>query len=150
MIVRSLYNTQRQMNVLQKKQENNSANIANVKTPGYKFQQLVQRTMEEYDVHNHAGSRHNDRLTTIGSINFGTEIDGAYTVFDQGNLESTGIYTDLALSGEGFFGVLTEDGQLGLPRNGNFITNEAGELVTQEGYQVLSVDRAGNTTPVVI
>ena len=57
MIIRSLYNVTRQMNVLQKKQENNSANAANVNTPGFKYQDLIQRTMEEFDVYNRAGGQ---------------------------------------------------------------------------------------------
>ncbi len=49
------------MNVLQKKQENNSANAANVNTPGYKMQELIQRSMQEYEVSNSAGGRDSNR-----------------------------------------------------------------------------------------
>ncbi|WP_369695502.1 flagellar basal body protein, partial [Alkalibaculum bacchi] len=44
-MIRSLYTLNRNMNVLQKKQENVSANITNVNTVGYKFQDMVQSTL---------------------------------------------------------------------------------------------------------
>jgi len=150
MIIRSLYNVSRQMNVLQKKQENNSANAANANTPGYKFQQLIHRTMQEYDLYNHAGGRDNDRRVDLGSINFGTEIDGAYTTFTQGILNETGIRTDLSISGRGFFAIELENGQMGLARNGNFKIDQQQSLVTMERNPVLGINSGGNALEIYI
>ncbi len=144
MIVRSLYNVSRQMDVLQQKQENNAANTANVSTPGFKYQDLIQRTMQEYELCNNAGGAGSNQRQELGSINFGTEIDEAYTDFSQGALKQTGIYTDLAISGKGFFAVQLDDGTMGFTRNGNFRVDENGQLATQEGYKVLGIDPQGN------
>lgn len=143
MIVRSLYNISRQMNVLQEKQENNAANTANVNTPGFKYQELVQSAMKELDLCNHAGGTGDNQKQQLGSINFGTEIDEACTNFSQGALKQTGLCTDLAISGSGFFAVELEDGTMGFTRNGNFRIDGSNQLVTQEGYRVLGTDAQG-------
>lgn len=150
MIIRSLYNVTRQMNVLQKKQENNSANAANVNTPGFKYQDLVQKTMEEYDIRNRAGGRDNNRVQELGTINFGTEIDAAVTNFTPGVLKETGIQTDFALDGNGFFTLSLENGETGYTRNGNFKVNVDGRLVTQEGYPVLASNGQGAVSEIYV
>ena len=150
MIIRSLYNVTRQMNVLQKKQENNSANAANVNTPGFKYQDLIQRTMEEFDVYNRAGGKNSNRVQELGTINFGTEIDGAVTNFTPGVLKETGIATDFALDGNGFFTLSLENGETGYTRNGNFKISGDGRLVTQEGYPVLAVNGQGGAEEIFV
>lgn len=150
MILRSIYNTARQMNVLQKKQENSAANTANVNTPGFKYQELVQRAMKEYEVKNHTGGLGNNEEQELGSINFGTEIDEAYTSFSQGVLKETGIASDLAINGEGFFAVQMQGGQTGYTRSGNFKIDNEQRLVTQEGYPVLSVDNQNNVSSITV
>ncbi|RMF97135.1 MAG: flagellar biosynthesis protein FlgF, partial [Planctomycetota bacterium] len=66
----------------------------------------------------------------------------------QGPIKETGVETDFAIRGDGFF-VVEKDGETFLTRSGNFFINNQGELVTQFGnahYRVLSPD--GN--PIVI
>lgn len=150
MILRSIYNTARQMNVLQKKQENSAANTANVNTPGFKYQELVQRAMKEYEVENNTGGFLNNEEQALGSINFGTEIDEAYTSFSQGALRETGIASDLAISGEGFFAVEMPGGQRGYTRSGNFKIDHNQKLVTQEGYPVLGIDSQNNVSSITV
>ncbi len=150
MIIRSLYNVTRQMNVLQKRQENNSANAANVNTPGYKMQDLIQKSMEEHELYNHAGGTGNNRKVLLGTMNFGTEIDGAVTNFTQGSLKETGSATDLALNGQGFFTLALENGETGFTRNGNFRISEDQRLVTQEGYPVMGRTAQGTPTEIFV
>ncbi|MGA0328031.1 MAG: flagellar hook-basal body protein, partial [Limisphaerales bacterium] len=45
--------------------------------------------------------------------------------------------TDLAISGDGFFEIELEGGELGYTRDGEFHINDQGELVTKQGYPVL-------------
>jgi flagellar basal-body rod protein FlgF len=54
----------------------------------------------------------------------------------QGNIRHTGNAVDLALSGEGFFKVSTQDG-IRYTRNGKFHVNAEGQLVTPSGHPVL-------------
>ena len=63
----------------------------------------------------------------------------AETVHDMsdGNVETTGADTHLALQGRGFFMVEGDDGPV-LQRSGNFTMNREGQLVNQRGQRVLS------------
>lgn len=61
---------------------------------------------------------------------------GTYTNFTQGNLKNTGSPLDIAIEGKGFFEVLTPQG-LRWTRNGSFLIDGTGRLVTKEGYPVL-------------
>ncbi|MCS3704066.1 flagellar hook protein FlgE [Salinibacter ruber] len=60
--------------------------------------------------------------------------------FSQGSLNDTGIKTDLALNGDGFFVASPKSGaasdQRRLTRAGNFTFNQNGELVTANGLNV--------------
>ncbi|MCS3698870.1 flagellar hook protein FlgE [Salinibacter ruber] len=60
--------------------------------------------------------------------------------FGQGSLNDTGIKTDLALNGDGFFVASPKNGaasdQRRLTRAGNFTFNQNGELVTANGLNV--------------
>lgn len=58
------------------------------------------------------------------------------TLGAQGAMTQTGGVFDLAIEGNGFFQVQTPQG-IRLTRAGAFTPNEAGDLVTADGYQVL-------------
>ncbi len=63
------------------------------------------------------------------------------TVMTQGSLSQTGGTFDLAIEGDGFFLIETPDGQR-LTRAGAFGSNQNGDLVTADGYQVLDAGGA--------
>ena len=131
------------MNVLQKKQENTSANMANVNTPGYKFQNIVQSTLESKDLINYAGGSNSDRRQELGSFVYGNQIDEVYKNLEQGTLSETNKSTDFALIGTGFFTVEMANGDIALTRNGNFKVNDQNQLVTLEGHPVIGIDNNG-------
>ncbi len=70
---------------------------------------------------------------TIGTINSGQRLNRVLTNFNQGTLEQTGNNLDFAITGSGFFTVLTPQGEM-YTRNGNFTLNDNGEIITSEGY----------------
>lgn len=144
-MIRSIYTINRNMNVLQKKQENTSANMANVNTPGYKFQNIVQSTLEEKDMINYAGGPSMNRRQELGSFVFGNQIDEVYRNLEQGSLSETNKATDFALVGNGFFTVQTGNGDMALTRNGNFKVNDQNQLVTLQGYPVIGIDANGQS-----
>jgi flagellar basal body rod protein FlgG len=59
------------------------------------------------------------------------------TNFTAGAMKPTGLSTDLAIDGKGFFQVQLPDGTMGYTRNGEFQVNAQGQLTTSEGYPVL-------------
>ncbi len=66
------------------------------------------------------------------SVGLGVSVGSIDQTWEQGTIQYTGSGTDLALSGDGFFIVRGGDGNV-LTRDGTFITNRSGELVTPHG-----------------
>lgn len=67
--------------------------------------------------------------------------------WSQGLLERTGVPTDLALMGQGFFAVEGPEGEV-YTRDGQFFVDESGQLVTQERFPVAWEGARGNLDPV--
>lgn len=68
----------------------------------------------------------------------------SYTSMSQGPIHETGNNLDVALSGDGFLSVQTDQGIL-YTRAGNLTLNSAKQLVTQDGWPVL-----GKNAPIAI
>lgn len=89
-------------------------------------------------------------------VGLGTQISSTSTDFTQGNIQSTGVPTDVAIDGDGFFQV-QKGGVTLYTRDGNLALNKQGELVTQDGSNVLGygatngvVNNNGVLTPLSI
>lgn len=136
-MIRSIYTVNRNMNILQKKQENTSANIANVNTTGYKFQNILTSSLDSKVIVNHAGGVNSNIRQELGGFVFGNQIDLVYKDFEQGSLMETGIDTDYSIVGNGFFTIEGENGAVNYTRNGNFKVNDENQLVTMEGNRVI-------------
>lgn len=100
-------------------------NIANVNTVGFKGSRT-----EFADLLSAQGGG-----GSAGKIGLGTRIGNISASFTQGNIESTGRPTDLAIEGNGFFVVGTGDGNV-FTRAGNFSLDNTGKLVTFQGLPV--------------
>lgn len=143
-MIRGLYTAATGMNVQTKKLDVISNDLANVNTTGYKkdtaiiasFPQVLARRID--DIENHIP--HNG---PIGNMSLGAKIDEVYTHFVQGSVIKTDGMVDVAIQGEGFFAVQTPNGVL-YTRDGSFSVNAQGQVVTKEGYYVLS----GGGTPI--
>lgn len=147
-MIRTIYTVNRNMNVLQKQQENTSANLANSNTPGYKFKTVLQSTLEPYEMINYAGARNRDRRQVLGEFVFGNQIDEKVTYLGDGSPYETGNFTDFAIQGDGFFTIQLLDGSRGYTRNGNFKIERDGSLVTQTGEMVLGRRNDGTIAPI--
>ncbi|HEY5313615.1 MAG TPA: flagellar hook basal-body protein [Pirellulales bacterium] len=116
--------------------ENLSNNLANVATPGFKRDLAVlqaryaEQTQEGQD---YPGSH------TQNDLGGGVMVKGATTDFSPGPIKQTGIPTDMAIEGDGFF-VVKHGNQRMLTRAGNFMINDLGQFTTQEGDPLLSED----------
>jgi flagellar hook protein FlgE len=104
-------------------------NIANVNTVGFKsgrvafkegFAQLMQGASRP------PGSSGGINPIQVG---LGSEIGSIDTLFNQGNIETTGINTDLALQGQSFF-VVAKGSERYYTRAGNFQVDANGKLVS--------------------
>lgn len=146
-MIRSIDTLNRNMNILQKKQENASTNIANTNTPGYKYQQVVQTTLENHNLINYTGGNGSQRRE-LGNWTFGNRVDELVTSFTQGNIVETEDPLDFAIPGEGFFTLNLTSGDRAYTRNGNFTLDQENWLTTMEGHQVVGIAADGAETPI--
>lgn len=98
-------------------------NIANLNTTGYRREGVVFAEMVE-------------ALPTEGGGVAMTEARGRFTDALQGALVQTNGALDLAIEGDGFFRVLTPQGER-LTRAGAFTRNAEGEIVNMDGHALL-------------
>lgn len=128
----------------QRKVETIANNVANANTVGFKKDQLVFKehltalTSGVEDIHiPRKEFSPADFYHTDGAENAMVSVDGSFTVFEQGNMIPTSNPLDLALKGEGFIEVLSPHG-VRFTRKGNLSLSRDGELVTDQGFKVLS------------
>jgi flagellar basal-body rod protein FlgF len=136
-VIRGLYTSAMGMIVQEKRQANVSHNLANIETTSFKQQEIIAAASNRMNVLNRSNNPGN-RLSSIGSMHFGTAIDDLYTDFQQGILQETKRPLDFAIEGEGFFTIQLPNGEHAYTRDGSFRLNAYGELTTKEGYLVLS------------
>ncbi|OHB85810.1 MAG: hypothetical protein A2V98_12820 [Planctomycetes bacterium RBG_16_64_12] len=120
-------------------------NLANVDTVGFKRElaMMQARYAEETEL-----GQDSPGSGSINDVGGGVLVRETKTDFSPGPLKRTGVPTDMAIQGEGFF-LVQKEGENFLTRAGNFLVNAQGELVTQYGQQKYAVlTDAG--TPVVI
>ncbi|HVH01821.1 MAG TPA: flagellar hook-basal body complex protein [Amaricoccus sp.] len=98
-------------------------NIANVSTTGYRREGVVFAEMVQ-------------ALSAEGGSVAMTEARGRYTDELQGTLVETGGTLDLAVEGDGYFTVMTAQGQR-LTRAGAFTRNGDGTVVNMDGHPLL-------------
>jgi len=67
----------------------------------------------------------------------GTEVSSMPSQFTQGSVSATGVPTDVAIQGSGFFAVQDASGAIDYTRAGDFTVDKNNYLVTSEGQQVL-------------
>jgi flagellar basal-body rod protein FlgF len=113
-------------------------NIANVDTVGFKRDLAVMQSRYSEAVERGLASPGAAVQSDIGG---GVQFRQTVTDFSPGPIRKTGNPTDVALQGDGFFVVRKGQDKL-LTRAGNFRVKATGELVTQQGYPVLSEDGA--------
>lgn len=115
---------QRQLDVV-------SNNIANMNTAGFKAEQSV------FQDHLERLSRGSGKPEEQSYV-----IDkGTYRDLSQGALEATGNPLDVALHGNGWYAYMGDEGVV-YGRDGRFLIDEQGRLVTLDGKSVLDVNGA--------
>ena len=115
-----------------------SNNIANLRTTGFKRQQVQFQDLL-YENMRRAGSSTSDQGTLLpAGLAIGSGVKTVSTPRDmsQGTLNSTGKPYDVAIRGEGYFKIRMPDGTAAFTRDGSFSLDAQGQLVTQNGYLV--------------
>lgn len=137
-MVRSLWTAATGMNSQQANIDTVANNLANVNTSGFKkqraeFEDLLYQTVKL------AGTpATEDTITPVGvQMGHGAKLAATQRIFEQGNLQTTGVNTDIAIQGDGFFRVLQYDGTYAYTRDGSFKIDADRQLVTSNGLRVL-------------
>ena len=126
-------------------------NLANLNTTAFKGQ----TTAFEDLFYQQIGSSGSGDAIQVGA---GTRVAGTSTDFTQGTIlpDSNANPADMALAGNGFF-VVQQGGVQSLTRAGNFQLSSSGNLITQDGQQVMGygavngvVNQNSSLTPITI
>lgn len=124
-------------------------NVANVNTVGFKasrtmFQTLFSQTLS-------GGTKPS---TAIGGTNplqigLGSTVGAIQRNFTPGSIETTGVASDLAVEGNGFFVLRTPENERVFSRDGSFALSAEKNLVSQDGFfvQGFGVDKDFNLIP---
>lgn len=107
-------------------------NIANMSTPGFKAQDVLFNEYQAIPQGGEAISQVVDR--------------GSYRRMEQGPISATNNPLDIAIQGDGFFSVNTEEGTR-YTRAGNFTLNTQGQITTQSGHTLLDANGAPISIP---
>ncbi len=139
-MMRSLYSGVSGLNNHQTRMDVIGHNVSNVNTHGYKrdrvtFQDLLSQTLS-------GAARPDEEKGGVNpkQVGLGVQIAAIDTIHTQGSMQTTGVNTDLAISGSGFF-VQREGEQTIYSRAGAFSLDSEGTLVNQangfrvQGYQ---------------
>jgi len=148
-MMRALYSAASGMIAEQQNVDSIANNLANVNTTGYKkermeFQTLLYQTLQRAD---------KDPANPTGrpvnlQIGLGVRPVAVSKLYAQGNLQTTGNATDVAIAGNGFFAIQRggTDGDIVYTKDGTFkvAPNDNGdlELLTSDGYHVLDTSNA--------
>lgn len=105
-------------------------NLSNQNTTGYKdtsvlFSDLFYQTL---------GTTGSGDPIQVGA---GTQVGSMPSLFTQGSVSATGVPTDVAIQGTGFFAVQDSNGVIDYTRAGDFSVDANNYLVTADGQQVL-------------
>lgn len=137
-MIRSLWIAKTGMDVQQTNIDVISHDLANINTNGYKqsrpvFEDLIYQTIRQ------AGSpaAQQGQVPTGLQLGAGARTVATVRIYTEGALQNTNNSFDLAISGQGFFRVLSPDGQTtGYTRDGSFELDSQGRMVMSNGWQL--------------
>jgi len=111
-------------------------NISNVNTTAFKSNrmQFTPTFSRNFTLGTAPGA--NSGGTNPGQVGLGVTVAGTQRNFNNGAIGATGVATDVAIEGDGFF-IVDVAGTRHFTRAGNFVRNPQNELVTQSGARVM-------------
>jgi flagellar hook protein FlgE len=105
-------------------------NLSNQNTTGYKDTSVLFSDL----FYQNLGTTGSGDPIQVGA---GTEVGSMPSLFTQGSISATGVPTDVAIQGNGFFAVENSSGTIDYTRAGDFTVDSNNFLVTPGGQQVL-------------
>ena len=134
-MIRSLWIARTGLDAQQTQLDVIANNLANVSTNGFKrsravFEDLLYQNLRQ------AGAQSSQQTQIPTGLQLGAGVRPVSTshIFTQGNLQKTDGALDIAVQGNGFFQILLPDGTTGYTRDGSFVKDNQGQIVTANGY----------------
>ncbi len=126
-------------------------NIANVNTTAYKSQSAEFRDIFYQTMNSGGAATENHGAVSPTQVGLGTRVSSIDTnIAVSGSAITTNNVMDLMITGDSFFCIMGEDGEMAYSRDGSFNIDANGYLVTKsDGYYVYGSDNFG-TNPVVL
>ncbi len=130
-------------------------NLANVNTVGFKednlivgdFLRLYKEARDELPNANHT----KDAAQFLNrAMNMAPQVVDSYTDHSLGNMQKSSNPLDVALSKEGLFFLVNTPQGVRLTRDGTFVKNDEGKLVTKDGFEVLPSDYFTSKQPITL
>lgn len=150
-MVKGLYTAYTGMVNEQKRLDVISNNLANADTNGYKKEGTTSQTFADELAIRIKDTSYSKNAKQLGMMSMGVHIGETYTDYSQGNYKVTDNQTDFAIDGNGFFAVSFTDKagntSVKYTRDGAFVVNTQGYLVTKDGDYVLNQNGAANGDP---
>lgn len=112
-------------------------NIANVNTTAFKSSRIDYTDSFSNMLRNSSSSNGNASNVTSSQLGTGVKVQTVASNFNQGFIDNTGVETDLAVAGEGFFRVIDPVNNTEYAtRAGNFRIDDNGNMVTTDGFRL--------------
>ncbi|MFS8653442.1 MAG: flagellar hook protein FlgE [Limnochordia bacterium] len=112
-------------------------NIANVNTVGYKSSRVTFKDLLSQTLRDASAPQNNRGGTNPFQVGLGVNLGAIHTYHTQGNSQATGVATDLAIEGDGYF-ILSNGPERFYTRAGMFDLDRDGNLVSlTTGLKVL-------------
>lgn len=121
-------------------------NISNVNTTAFKRQRSIFQDIFYLTLNEGSGPVPPFGGTNPMQIGYGSSVASLQRIFTQGVLDPTGLTTDLAVEGNGFFVLKNSSSAQVFTRDGAFDVNQTGTLVSTDGLPVqgFAADGDGN------
>ncbi|AIY87620.1 MULTISPECIES: flagellar hook-basal body complex protein [unclassified Thermotoga] len=111
-------------------------NISNVNTVGFKASRVNFETMLAQTIKAGRSPQENVGGTNPMQIGLGSQVSSIDKIMTQGSFQNTGVKTDLAIQGDGFF-IVSDGSSYYYTRAGAFTLDSNGNLIqTSTGYKV--------------
>lgn len=147
-MVKGLYTAYTGMVNEQKRLDVLSNNLANADTNGYKKEGTTSQTFADELAIKIKDTSAYSVPRKLGAMSMGVHIGETYTDYSAGNYRVTDNEADFALKGDGFFAIAYTDKEgnasVKYTRDGAFVVNTQGYLVTKDGDFVLNMQDAMN------
>ncbi|MCE0556200.1 flagellar basal-body rod protein FlgG [Motilimonas sp. E26] len=108
-----------------------SNNLANASTVGFKKSRAIFEDLLYQTINQPGGRSSQDTKLPSGlMVGSGSKVVATQKNFEQGNILTTDNSLDMMIDGRGFFEILMPDGTTSYTRNGQFMLNDEGTIVT--------------------